>query len=58
MSHKITALLLATALPGMKVLAHSVNKPAGSVNGYLYMMLSIAAVYLLFLVLRMQRKKQ
>ena len=57
MLHKITATLLATALPGMKVLAHSVHKPAGSVNGYLYVMLSIATAYFLFLVVRMQRRK-
>lgn len=53
-----TALLLATALPSSTLLAHSVHKHEASVNGYLFLMIAIAAVYLLFLIARVQRRKQ
>jgi len=57
MTKKLTAAMLtATLIPFSKAFAHSDNYKNGHVTGYLYLMLSIGAVYLLFLVVRTQRK--
>jgi threonine/homoserine/homoserine lactone efflux protein len=59
MKPKFTALLLiATALPFSKALAYTASVHKAPVSTYMYVMLSIGAAYLLFLLIRMYRQKQ
>jgi hypothetical protein len=59
MKQKITAaMLIATALPFSKAYAHTGSMEGAPVSGYLYFMLSLGTAYLVFLLIRMQRRKQ